>query len=105
MDTWEILERKQGVFEFNLKLQSGNVLLKSEQFTSKDEIHQVISDIKKNVHKGDCFERKTNHQGKFQFALKNPNGKTIGHSTPYDSEAGMENGIKNLQKSILGNLR
>ncbi len=46
------------------------------------------------------FERKTNTEGKFHFSLKDDDGRIIGHSEPYDSEAGMENGIKNLQEKI-----
>jgi len=47
------------------------------------------------------FERTTNHGGDFQFRLKNINGELIGNSLSYSSEAGMENGIKNLRQSIL----
>jgi len=46
------------------------------------------------------FERKTNHKGEFQFSLKDSDGKIIGHSQNYNSEAGMENGIKNLRSTI-----
>ncbi|MBU3024629.1 YegP family protein [Zobellia galactanivorans] len=46
------------------------------------------------------FERKTNHDGQFLFYLKDANGQILGHSLPYGSEAGMENGIKNLINSL-----
>jgi len=73
-------------------------LLRSIDFIDKNEINQTLSTLNKNqqIH----FERKTNYKGKFQFSLKDSNGQLIGHSEPYSSEAGMENGIKNLKKSI-----
>jgi len=43
------------------------------------------------------FERKTNHTGQFLFNLNDDDGNLIGRSQHYDSEMGMENGIKNLQ--------
>ncbi len=46
------------------------------------------------------FERKTNHSGAFMFSLKDENGKIVGYSQCYNSEAGMENGIKNLKNKI-----
>ena len=46
------------------------------------------------------FERKTNHSGQFLFNLKDNDGNLIGQSQFYDSEMGMENGIKNLQNRL-----
>nr|WP_245224787.1 YegP family protein [Pseudozobellia sp. WGM2] len=47
------------------------------------------------------FERKTNNTGQFFFNLNDDKANLIGTSQLYDSEMGMENGIKNLTNRIV----
>ncbi len=56
--------------------------------------------LKVFIGQSSVFERKTDYNGKFLFILKNSEGKVLGNSMLYNSEAGMENGIKNLKTSI-----
>ncbi|SIQ75420.1 YegP family protein [Maribacter ulvicola] len=92
---------KDGSFHFILESVDGKTLLKSISFTSKNEVNNVIKDIRcfKNAN-GKFFERKTNTDGKFLVELKNSSGKVIGSSGLYSSEAGMENGILNISNSL-----
>lgn len=96
----EILKIDDDSYQFKLKSPSGGTILNSIGFKSEDAVHQMVSNLDGLIKKPAAFERKTNHSGKFQFNLKDGSGKTIGHSQLYDSEAGMENGIKNLRRSI-----
>ena len=96
----EIYKEEQKGYSFHLKSQSGNTLLRSVPFNNKAEITKTLNHLNQNVQKHLLFERKTDYKGKFQFYLKNASGKVIGHSGTYSSEAGMENGIKNLTKRI-----
>ena len=95
----EIVENGSGEYQLNFKSPNGSLLLKSTLFKSKAEAESILSSaIAKPI-----FERKTNHQGKFVISLKTANGEQIGQSNTYSSEAGMENGIKNLIKSLSTN--
>lgn len=87
-------------YRFSLETKSGNILLKSVAFSDKFEMDKIIRKLDSILLTRNHFERKTNTEGKFLFSLKDDVGRTIGHSEPYDSEAGMENGIKNLREQI-----
>ena len=97
----EIIRGEKDDYKFTLKAESGSVLLNSVLFQNEKEIRQLVERLNIIQQKRSVFERKTDHNGKFHFNLKNLNGKVIGTSQLYGSEAGMENGIKNLKKRIL----
>ncbi len=96
----EINKRGTGMFSFNLKTQGGHTLLKSVEFNDEQEAQSIVKSLNPRSENGIRFERKTNHDGMFLFNLKNSGGKLIGQSQLYNSEAGMENGIKNLENTI-----
>ncbi|NKI25090.1 YegP family protein [Arenibacter sp. 6A1] len=85
---------------FSLQSDTGQSLLKSVPYTTKESMHKTLTDLKVLVTLSSAFERKTNYHGKFFFILKDKEGKIIGNSMFYTSEAGMENGIKNLKKIV-----
>ena len=92
----EVIQNKEGSYTVEVKSTSGNVLFQSLSYPSELKAQEVFQQIKDNV----IFERKTNLEGEFEIHLKTENGEVIGRSNPYSSEAGMENGIKNLIKSL-----
>jgi uncharacterized protein YegP (UPF0339 family) len=95
----EIVKNNKGNFELHIKSSTGSSLLKSVPFKSEADAKSILNQaLSKTI-----FERKTNHQGKFIIALKTAEGNQIGESNTYTSEAGMENGIKNLMKSLSKN--
>ncbi|MBT8296962.1 MAG: YegP family protein [Maribacter sp.] len=96
----EIKKRESGKYSFDLKTQGGHTLLKSVDFTDQQEAQKIVKSLNQVRPNGIRFERKTNHDGKFLFNLKNSKGKLIGQSLLYNSEAGMENGITNLENTI-----
>ena len=87
-------------YNFSLNTTSGNALCYSVGFSSEEEIKNVVSGLNMIDKQQYIFERKTDHDGNFLFNLKDRKGQLIGNSQLYGSEAGMENGIKNLKKSI-----
>jgi len=94
----EIEEGLANNYKFVLKTESGQPLLQSVTYPNRKTVQDAIRFLKtSSVHK---FERKTNHNGKFLFSLKGNKGEVLGNSQLYNSEAGMENGIKNFIYSI-----
>ncbi|MCM4168155.1 hypothetical protein KCTC52924_03711 [Arenibacter antarcticus] len=87
-------------FSFTLQSESGHNLLQSVPFSDKQKLEWTIATLKELILRHSSFERKTNYNGKFFFLLKDSDGKLIGNSMFYSSEAGMENGIKNIKTSI-----
>ena len=85
---------------FRLMTEDGKTVLTSIAFSDKTEMEATIKSLGTHALTRNSFERKTNTEGKFLFSVKNDVGRTIGHSEPYDSEAGMENGIKNFRENI-----
>ena len=96
----EIKKKGTDNYSFKLKTQSGHTLLRSVEYKNKEEIQQTVKELNSSNMNTIRFERKTNHEGLFLFDIKNSSGQLIGHSSYYTSEAGLENGIKNLQKRI-----
>jgi len=85
-------------YHFELMSESGTTLLKSISYDTSKRVKEASNDI---LNLGNNkIERKTNYNGKFLFSLKNDTGSLIGNSQLYQSEAGMENGIKNLMNRI-----
>ena len=96
----EIIQKGPGSFQFHLKTDDGNNLLRSIEFSSREEINGIVEQLHALMEDHMVFERQTNHHGKFLFLLKDVHGKPLGSSQLYNSEAGMENGIKNLRARI-----
>lgn len=93
----EIEKKDSGECQLHFKSSSGNVLLKSIAFKTEDEAKNILKETMARP----VFERKTQHGGKFVISLMTGSGKQVGFSNTYSSEAGMENGIKNLRNSLL----
>lgn len=96
----EITKNEDNTCSFHLKTDKGITLLNSVSFPNEKEITETIAQLGFLVKHHTVFERRTNHTGKFHFNLKDRNGNIIGNSETYSSEAGMENGIKNLKNRI-----
>ncbi len=96
----EIKKYEGNGYTFSLKAEDGANLLNSVPFSSKDEVKKTVEELQAAQNTQHVFERKTNHEGKFLFSVKGPDGRLIGKSELYTSEAGMENGIKNVRNRI-----
>lgn len=96
----EISKSHNNTYLFQLKTSDGQTLLESISFNSREEIENTVAELAPLSEVHVSIERKTNYQGNFLFNLKDRKGKVIGNSLLYDSEAGMENGIRNLKRRI-----
>ena len=96
----EIKKTKSADFQFLVKSETGSILLKSVSFSDKKTLETTLKAIEITKSSIKHFERKTNFEGQFLFHLKNKDGAIIGSSGFYSSEAGMENGIKNLKNKF-----
>ncbi|MGC1516369.1 MAG: YegP family protein [Maribacter sp.] len=101
----EFKKTKKNDFRFIVKSNSGKTLLKSISFSTEDAMESSLNMLtSKDKFDAKLFERKTNTAGKFLVELKNREGKLIGSSGLYTSEAGMENGILNITQSLMTGL-
>ncbi|WP_297761641.1 YegP family protein [uncultured Muriicola sp.] len=96
----DIKKEKNNSYRFVVTSGEGNALLQSIQFPTKKELDTTVKKLSPLMKKPSVFERKTDHNGKFHFTLKDTSGSIIGSSNTYTSEAGMENGITNVRKRI-----
>ena len=96
----EIKKYKGNGYAFTLKAEDGGSLLNSITFASEDEVKSTVARLQETKGTQNIFERRTNHEGKFLFSMKDANGQLIGRSGLYSSEAGMENGIKNVRNRL-----
>lgn len=96
----EIRKGDSGHYYFQLITPEGSSLLTSIEFSNREELNGIVSRLHTMAQDPLVFERKTTHHGQFLFEMKSPEGRSLGKSQLYNSEAGMENGIKNLRRCI-----
>ena len=96
----EVFQDDNNTHRFQIKSASGGILLQSGPYTDEESLKNTVTEIKRGTANHLLFERHTNHDGKFLFKLKFQNGTLVGTSQLYDSEAGLENGIKNLRTAL-----
>lgn len=96
----EVKNKDDKFYQFVVKSPSGKILLESVVFKDSKSLENTLTEIKDKNLPTKSFERKTNFDGQFLFNLKNDQGTVIGSSGFYNSEAGMENGIKNLRNIL-----
>jgi len=99
MAKFELIKRKSGEFQFNLKASNGEVILTSEGYAAKDSCKKGIESVRKNSQKDENFERLTSSNGKYYFNLKAVNGKVVGTSEMYETEANRNNGIGSVKRN------
>jgi uncharacterized protein YegP (UPF0339 family) len=96
----EILTSQKRKLNFVVKSNAGETLLTSVDFKNQEEIETTVQKLTAATSTLNKVERKTNFEGKFLFHLKDEHGRLLGSSGLYTSEAGMENGIKNLTRNL-----
>src|SRR4051794_27235555 len=96
---FEVKKASNGQFYFHLKASNGQVILASEQYKEKRSTLGGIESVKKNAPLDNRYERKTAKNGQPYFVLKASNGKTIGQSEMYNSNASVDKGIESVKKN------
>ena len=91
MSKFIIRRQKDKQFCFNLVAMNGQIILRSEAYTTKKNCLNGINSVK--------FDRRTSINGKYYFNLKAQNSQIIGTSDLYESVAARENGIFSVQRN------
>jgi len=90
---------KNGEFRFSLTAKNGQVILTSENYSSKSACTNGVESVKKNAASDDRFERATAKNGEFYFNLKSTNGQVVGTSEMYKAKSSMESGIESVKSN------
>ena len=96
MSKFIIRRQKDRQFCFNLVAMNGQIILRSEAYTTKKN---GINSVKLNAQYETNFDRRTSINGKYYFNLKAQNSQIIGTSDLYESVAARENGIFSVQRN------
>ena len=96
---FELKKSGDGSFMFNLKAGNGQIILTSEQYSSKQAAQNGITSVVKNALDDSRIERRESRKGQPFFMLKGGNGRVIGSSETYSVPAAMENGIASVKKN------
>ena len=94
--SYEIKKAKNGQFYFNLKAKNTEIILSSEQYTTKTGCKRGIASVQSNSSNKDGYDRKEAKNGKHYFVLKAKNHQIIGKSQMYSSATGIGKGIKSV---------
>lgn len=86
MEVWfELNKSSNGQFNFALKTPD-RVLLRSEQYQSKQSAQHAIASVQSNSTDDARYEKKNSSNGKWYFNLKAANHEIIATSPMFDSE-------------------
>lgn len=99
---FEITQRANGEFQFNLKAGNGQVILTSEGYSAKASAQVGIESVRVNSQDDANFERLTAKDGSPYFTLKAANGQVVGRSQMYADEGGRDNGIASVRSNASG---
>jgi uncharacterized protein YegP (UPF0339 family) len=94
---FEIQQAADGQFYFRLKASNGEIILSSEQYTTKASALGGIESAKANAPVDNRYERRTSASAQPFFVLKAANGEPLGRSEMYSSPAAMEKGIESVK--------
>lgn len=91
--SFEIKTTNSGQFHFVLKARNGEIILSGEEYKVKLSAEKGVASVKANAPTDARYERKVAKDGSPFFVLKATNGKTIGQSETYSTEAARDKGI------------
>jgi len=98
---FEISEIQNNEFQFVLKAQNGQIVLRSGDYSSVIACENGIEVVKKFAPRDSNFQRLISSEGYYYFILKADNGQIIGISLYYESETARDNGIESVKKNSL----
>jgi uncharacterized protein YegP (UPF0339 family) len=95
---FDIEKTGQGKFYFVLRSSNGQEILKGYQFGSQDKAADAIAKVKQQA-AGDANFDLRDENGQFYFFLKGPDGKAIGRSENYSTDAARKRGIESVKRT------
>lgn len=93
------IKKGKGGFRFNLKAGNGKVILTSETYQTRAGAEKGIESVKSNARDESRYEEKKAKNGETYFLLKGANGKPVGRSETYESDAGRRNGMDSVKRN------
>jgi len=83
-------------YYFRLKAANGEVILASQQYTTKQSCSNGIRSVQTNAQLDERYER-VNGESQWSFNLKAANGEVIGKGQEYTSSGAREHGIQSVK--------
>ena len=100
MSGWyEISQSDNGQYAFVLKAANSQVVLRSQQYASKDTARTGIASVQENSPQDARYELATASDGRFYFNLKAGNHQVIGTSQMYTEQAHRSTGIASVKEN------
>jgi len=96
---YELNMNDEGQHTFVLKAGNGEVILRSEQYESKESAETGIASVQENSRLEERFDRKDAVNGSWYFNLKAANHKVIGTSQMYKSAASRDTGVASVKQN------
>ncbi len=97
MGKFEITQRKDETFMFNLKASNGEIILTSQGYTAKSSCQNGIESVKTNCLDKKMFMKETASNDIYYFNLTAANTQIIGTSQKYTSSQERDNGIDSVR--------
>ena len=94
---FELFKDSRDEYRFRLKAGNGEIILKSEGYTTKVGAENGIDSVKINAPVDARYDRKMSSNGKYYFNHRAANNKVIGTSEMYETAAGRDNGIESVK--------
>lgn len=102
MGKFEINKDAADEFRFNLKAVNGEIILRSEGYTTKASCLNGIDSVKTNAPDDGKYDRLVATDDSPYFNLKAVNGEIIGTSEMYSSTQARETGIASVKNNAPG---
>lgn len=97
MSGYFVLKRSGAQFMFNLHAGNHEVILTSEQYTTKASAEGGIAAVQKYAADDERYHRKTAKDGSHYFALVAANHESVGRSEMYSSAQARDKGIESVK--------
>lgn len=97
--SYEIHKTGNGQFNFVLKAENDQVILRSEQYESKTSAQNGIASVQANSSHDEGYEKKDSSDGRSYFNLKAANHQIIGTSQMYASAQARDAGISSVKEN------
>ena len=98
---FQIAETETGKFHYVLRSSNGQEILKGYQFGSDQKAREAMEKVKLAAVDETNFDPR-NEKEQWYFFLKGVDGKAIGRSENYATEAAMRRGIESVKKTAPG---
>ena len=95
---FQIFIDAKGEYRFRLRAKNGEIILRSEGYTSKQGCQTGIASVKVNAPIDSRYKRAESRDGQYYFTLRAANGEPIGVSEMYTTKAARDNGIEAVKR-------